>query len=452
MQKLFYKYCRKINFKTRTIVKYTEEQIRNFCLQHSDKKKLAAVIGLSEYQTRKLLQKMGIESDGRKQANQKRTVPVPSKEELIELYTNQSLTFVEIAKIYNTSNVTVKKWFVNYNIQLLTHSEVITQKVVPKIIKSNLKNYGYEHFFATEEGKKKVADSFIKKYGVPFHPINNTSDAELEVLSYFNSLREGFKKAHIHGIELDGYNEELKIAFEYCGLFWHKEKIKGKNLHFKKYKICTENGIRLITIFEDEWKNKNIQTKGFISSVLRANNHKLYARKLKIEKVDKRHYDTIDFIKQNHIQGSPQITNTICHYILTDDTNNIYASMSFSKHHRNGNEIVLSRYCVKIDHDIVGGAQKLFTNALNDFKCDIKSWSDNRWSLGKIYEKLGFTLTKKLPKDYSYVGNKQRIPKQKMTKKKMKAAPDQSEYERACELGFDRIWDCGKKTWVYFYK
>lgn len=434
------------------IMKYTKEQLEFFSLEHTNKKKLAKVIGLSEYQTRTLLKKLGIKSDGRKQANQKRSAQMPSKEELIDLYTIKNLTFVEIAKIYNTSNVTVKKWFLNYNIKLLSHSEVITKKVIPKIVKSNLKNYGHEHFFATKEGKKKVAESFIKKYGVPFHPINNSSDAEIEVLNYFNSLTKGFKKTHIHGIELDGYNEELKLAFEYCGLFWHKEKIKGKNLHFKKYKICTENNIRLITIFEDEWKNKQKQTKGFICSIMRKNQNKIYARKLKLQKVDKRHYETVEFLNQNHIQGTPQITNTICHYILIDDEDTIYASMSFSKHHRTGNEIVLSRYCVKIGYDVVGGAQRLFTNALNDFKCNIKSWSDNRWSLGKIYEKLGFTLTKKLPKDYYYVGNKQRIPKQKMTKKKLKASSNQTEYERACELGFDRIWDCGKKTWIYFYE
>lgn len=431
---------------------YTKEELEKLSLQYDDKKQLANVIGLSEYKTRKLLKKFGIKSDGRKQSNQKRSIAIPPKKDIVELYTKQNLTFVEIAKIYNTSNVTVKKWFVKYEIPLLAHSEVITKKVVPKIIQSNLQNYGYEHFFGTEEGKKKVAESFVKKYGVPFHPINNTSNAEIEVLDYFNSLHEGFKKTHIHGIELDGYNDTLKIAFEYCGIFWHKEKIKGKDLHYKKYKICLENNIRLITIFEDEWKNKNNQVKGFIRSILRKTENKLYARKLTIQKVDKRHYDTIEFLKENHIQGAPQITNTLCHYILTDDNNVIYSSMSFSKHHRTGNEIVLSRYCVKANYDVVGGAQKLFSKAVNDFKCNIKSWSDNRWSLGKIYEKLNFTFTKELPKDYYYVGNKQRIPKQKMTKKKTQAAINQTEYDRACELGFDRIWDCGKKTWVYFYE
>jgi hypothetical protein len=50
---------------------YTKEQLKKLSLQYSDKKKLAEVIGLSEYQTRSLLKKMGIKSDGRIQSNQK---------------------------------------------------------------------------------------------------------------------------------------------------------------------------------------------------------------------------------------------------------------------------------------------------------------------------------------------------------------------------------------------
>ena len=38
-----------------------------------------------------------------------------------------------------------------------------------------------------------------------------------------------------------------------------------------------------------------------------------------------------------------------------------------------------------------------------------------------------------------------------MTKKKLHASENQTEYQRALELGFDRIWDCGKKTWIFKY-
>lgn len=36
-----------------------------------------------------------------------------------------------------------------------------------------------------------------------------------------------------------------------------------------------------------------------------------------------------------------------------------------------------------------------------------------------------------------------------MTKKNLKALPHQTEHERANELGFYKIYDCGKKKWSY---
>lgn len=36
-----------------------------------------------------------------------------------------------------------------------------------------------------------------------------------------------------------------------------------------------------------------------------------------------------------------------------------------------------------------------------------------------------------------------------MKKSIIGATEEQTEYEKAQELGFDRMWDCGKKTWLY---
>lgn len=376
-------------------------------------------------------------------------IPVPPKEELVDLYINKNMTLLDIGKHYNISNVTVKKWFVEYDIPLLSHSKTIKQKVVPKIIEYNKEKYGTEHFFGSEEGKEKVKNTFIEKYGVPWHPIGNESKAELEVLEYFNSLITGFEKTRIHGIELDGFNKQLNIAFEYHGLFYHSEKYKGKDLQQKKYKICLENNIRLFSIFEDEWLERKDQVKGFIKSALKQNENKIFARNLIVKEVSGRDYKTLMFIENNHIQGKPNERDCLKHFILIDDNDEIYSVMSFSKHPRNNVEVVLSRYCVKNNYDIIGGAQRLFSHAIENFNCNIKTWSDNRWTEGDLYLRLGFEKVQDLNKDYYYVKGGTRIHKQKMKKSIIGATEEQTEYEKAQELGFDRIWDCGKKTWMY---
>jgi hypothetical protein len=80
----------------------------------------------------------------------------------------------------------------------------------------------------------------------------------------------------------------------------------------------------------------------------------------------------------------------------------------------------------------------------------IVSWSDNRWSEGKVYEALGFYLEEELGPDYSYVKDRQRISKQSCQKKHLfkKGAVGDTELEMAKSLGYSRIWDCGKKRWV----
>jgi hypothetical protein len=52
--------------------------------------------------------------------------------------------------------------------------------------------------------------------------------------------------------ELDIYIPGIKLAVEYNGDYWHADKEES---HLHKYLLCKENGIKLMQIFEHEWKN-----------------------------------------------------------------------------------------------------------------------------------------------------------------------------------------------------
>jgi hypothetical protein len=103
---------------------------------------------------------------------------------------------------------------------------------------------------------------------------------------------------------------------------------------------------------------------------------------------------------------------------------------------------------------VVGGAQKLFKAckswAINSGTNKIISWSDNRWSQGTVYEKLGFQLDKELNVDYSYVDLKnpiKRLSKQSQKKSNTQCPANITEREWSIQRGLSRIWDCGKTRW-----
>ena len=254
----------------------------------------------------------------------------------------------------------------------------------------------------------------------------------------------------LDGKEIDIYNEETKIGVEYCGLHWHNEGSpapRGMNYHYDKYKTCKEKGIHLVTIFEDEWNNRQEQVKGALLSIFGKNTRKLYARKCTIKSIDKAIGNK--FYDQYHIQGATKLGLYFAGLYFEDE---LVGVMSFGLHPRDTTKHVLDRLCFKSGVSIAGGASRLFKFLVNESKVEtLISWSDNRWFQGKVYEKLGFKLGEELKPDYSYTRNNdpRRYSKQSQKKTNTDCPVDMTEKEWAEKRGLYRIWDCGKLRWEW---
>lgn len=72
-------------------------------------------------------------------------------------------------------------------------------------------------------------------------------DLDLEILYNCRDI--------ISPYELDIYIPSLNLAIEYNGVYWHSNKFLNRDAHYNKYLRCLENGIRLIQVWEDDWKN-----------------------------------------------------------------------------------------------------------------------------------------------------------------------------------------------------
>jgi len=98
---------------------------------NNDKIKMAEFLEIGSWALREQLKKHGINTDKRIDECKSRTIIKPPKEALEQLY-NINMTLVDIGKIYKVSNVTVKKWFNFYDIQLDSHSDTIKNRVCAK--------------------------------------------------------------------------------------------------------------------------------------------------------------------------------------------------------------------------------------------------------------------------------------------------------------------------------
>lgn len=299
------------------------------------------------------------------------------------------------------------------------------------------------------------ANSFLQGHGCPYHNLNNSIN-EHKIYEY---IKNNFPNAIandrkiLNGNELDIYVPEKNIAIEYDGLYWHSELKKDKNYHLNKTLECEKNGIRLIHIFEDEWLYKSEIWKSILDNILGLTMNRIFARKCSIKDVSVE--DTTAFLKQNHIQGwCPSQIKIGLYY-----NDELVSIMTFGKsRHFIGNsdtEYELLRFCNKLNTNVVGGASKLFKYFVNTYKPkSIVSYADRRWSVGNLYEKLGFDFIHFSKPNYYYIIGtlrKNRFNFRKSILKKKYGCPDNmSERDFCKQQKWYRIYDCG--TMVYKWK
>ena len=282
------------------------------------------------------------------------------------------------------------------------------------------------------------------------YPYNiNNSNSEQEVLNFIKSVYHGDvienDRQILKGKELDIYLPEKKIAIEYDGLFWHNDKSgKDEKYHLIKTEECEKQGIQLIHIFEDEWIYKKEIVKGRIKSILGLDRTRIYARKCKVKKIDNRTCN--EFLQENHLQGEDR--SSIRYGLYYE--NKLVSVMTFGKPRFNKNyDYELIRFCSKIGFQIIGGASKLLEYFKRQYKGSIISYADRRYSMGKLYKKLGFEMISISKPNYWWTKNQIKFSRYQCQKSKLKNIlgnnfnPELSEDENMRLNGYDKIYDCG---------
>ena len=304
-------------------------------------------------------------------------------------------------------------------------------------------------------------DNHIGGQGCP-HCAKIISNGETEIYDFCcSTLGKDNVKQRVRNIlsenkELDIYIPSKNIAIEYNGLIWHSEKFnRDENYHLIKTNECKNKGIRLIHIFEDEWLEHSDIIKSMLKNILEYTENRIFARKCIVKDVSTK--EAMQFLDKNHIQGRCKAKY---HYGLFYN-NELVSLMTFGhtrqqrKYNKDyNNTYELLRFCNKLNTNVIGGASKLLKHFIDNIKPnEIITYADKRWSVGNLYETLGFIHTHDSKPNYFYTFGQKRENRFKYRKGQLVKQgfdPNKSEHEIMLERGIYRIYDCG--TMVYKWK
>jgi hypothetical protein len=280
---------------------------------------------------------------------------------------------------------------------------------------------------------------------------NNLMESDLfNLLPVENKIQNN--RSILSGKELDIYLPNHDIAIEFNGLYWHSElNGKDRNYHLNKTKLCNDKKIQLIHVFETEWTSKRSIVLSSIFSKLGIFKHRIQARKCVIKKIDKTEKN--NFLRENHLQGNDR--SSIFIGLFYDDE--LVSVMTFGKSRYNKKyEYEMHRFCTKMDYQVMGGASKLWNYFVKTYNPkSVITYADRRYSVGTVYNMLGFTHDGHTKPNYFYFkkGNKLlsrlNFQKHNLASKLHHFDSCLTEWENMQLNGYDRIWDCGNYRYIW---
>lgn len=296
--------------------------------------------------------------------------------------------------------------------------------------------------------------SGCRKCGNENRPIINISKAEKEIVEFIKSIYNGEviqnDRKILNGKEIDIYIPELKICFEYDGLYWHN----NVNNSYK-FEECRNQGIRLIRITEPEWIKNNKKIKSFIKATFGFFDKKIYARKCELKELDSKTYRT--FCEENHLQNYSNASVKLGLFF----ENELVQIMSFGKPRFNKKiEWELIRECSKLDCSIIGGKEKLLKYFEKKYKPkNLLSYCEKDKFSGKSYFRNGFELYKESQPSYNYYKKQDMLPLSRLSFQKHKLKEkleyfdeNLTEWENMSNNGYLRLFDYGNFVFVKEYK
>jgi hypothetical protein len=307
----------------------------------------------------------------------------------------------------------------------------------------------------TEEKKRKmssaVSESNQRRWKenreVELRNIEDISSPSKACMDIFEESRVLFPDAVLgewdvlDGREIDIWIPSRRLAIEYHGLWWHSMKMLPPNRFdqdYRKYLSCLSRGIRLLQIYSDDWE---LRRSVILDLLNRLADHK-YGRRVYKTKAREISKDCAEnFLGRNHYLSGSSSPGSLYVGLFSGDemvAASVFrwmdgASLEWVRHSvlsgiRSWNP---GSYCLETALKVLGPER-------------VVSFSDNRLHIGNLYKKLGFMYDGETGQSYEYTDGRKR-------KHKFLFRVPSGIDEEACAAsdGWYRIYDSGKKRWVF---
>ncbi len=285
-----------------------------------------------------------------------------------------------------------------------------------------------------------------------------SSQFEAEVASFVSGLLHGAevtrntRRFWSKGLkELDIFVPSLNVAIECNGVYWHSEANgKGRQYHASKQQAAAALGIMLVQVWEDDWlKRRSIVERMLAHKLGRSTEPLVHARKTTVAFVSTA--DAQAFFDAHHIQGWTSAT----HYLALLHEDAPVAMMSLTRMDAAGRELRLERFATSAR--VPGAQSKLIRFAEREVQgwTSLVTFADLEVSMGRLYERSGWTRDGDIRPDYKYLVRGERVHKFNYRLARFRSDPaleyedGMSERELAELNGLVRVWDSGKVRYRY---
>ena len=345
-------------------------------------------------------------------------------------------------------------------------SPLQSPKVQAKIAKTNVERYGNVSPMRVKEIQERIKQTTLERYGV--YPVFLREDILQQVRDdmigkrvsktqrqFEDILKEvGLDVTEEFIVETKFFDikvENSNILIEIDPSYTHSQQdnayhqILDPNYHLDKTRLANKYGYRCIHVFD--WDNRLK-----LGMLLSLNKQRIYARDCVIAMLSATKANT--FLNENHIQGGVSRQIVSIGLFLGDE---LVSVMTFGQpRYTSKYEWELLRYTNRLDCNVIGGANKMFSFFLKEYApSSIISYCDRSKFEGVVYKKLGMSLDHYTPPAKVWSRNDKKITDNLLRSRgfdqlfKTSFGKGTSNEDLMIEHGWRSVYDCGQAVFIW---